>query len=205
MDVTTLAVAKKHAESLALGGATPIPGPPGPPGQGVPTGGTTGQVLTKASNSNFDTKWAAPSGGGESGGISPELQEQLEMMILKTSPHLWEPGVEIDFKDGSFGYGFSYTILPTDFTSPGQTPLTIAHLPSGIQRIVCIEGSIANFNYGGITTTIPIGTNLIMASGLQPMAFDIQLINGAVRLFAGAGSTFLAGVIISANIIYTKV
>ena len=40
MDLITLALAKKHAESLALGGAIPIPGPPGPQGpaglQGVP-------------------------------------------------------------------------------------------------------------------------------------------------------------------------
>lgn len=40
------------------------PGPPGPPGQGVPAGGTTGQVLTKNSNTNFDTSWQTPSVGG---------------------------------------------------------------------------------------------------------------------------------------------
>lgn len=30
----------------------------GPAGQGVPSGGTTGQVLKKASNTNYDTEWA---------------------------------------------------------------------------------------------------------------------------------------------------
>jgi hypothetical protein len=39
------------------------PGPPGPPGSpgapgvGVPTGGTTGQILAKLSNANYDTAW----------------------------------------------------------------------------------------------------------------------------------------------------
>lgn len=33
-------------------------------GVGVPTGGTTGQVLKKASNANYDTVWANGSGGG---------------------------------------------------------------------------------------------------------------------------------------------
>lgn len=33
-------------------------------GQGVPTGGTTGQVLKKASNTDFDTEWADEAGGG---------------------------------------------------------------------------------------------------------------------------------------------
>lgn len=33
-------------------------GPQGDPGEGVPTGGTTGQVLVKASNDDYDTEWA---------------------------------------------------------------------------------------------------------------------------------------------------
>lgn len=32
--------------------------------EGIPTGGTTGQVLEKASNANYDTQWADPTGGG---------------------------------------------------------------------------------------------------------------------------------------------
>jgi hypothetical protein len=36
----------------------------GVPGFGVPTGGTTGQVLEKSSNADYDTEWATPSGGG---------------------------------------------------------------------------------------------------------------------------------------------
>lgn len=36
----------------------------GTPGEGVPIGGTTGQVLTKSSNANFDTSWQTPSAGG---------------------------------------------------------------------------------------------------------------------------------------------
>lgn len=43
---------------------TTITGPQGPqglagtPGEGVPVGGTTGQILTKSSSSNYDTTWA---------------------------------------------------------------------------------------------------------------------------------------------------
>ncbi len=39
-------------------------GPPGPAGQGVPTGGTTGQVLVKNSDTDYDTSWADQTGGG---------------------------------------------------------------------------------------------------------------------------------------------
>jgi hypothetical protein len=43
-------------------------GPAGADGVGVPAGGTTGQVLKKASNTDYDTEWADESGGG--GGAS---------------------------------------------------------------------------------------------------------------------------------------
>ena len=42
-------------------------GQDGAPGVGVPTGGTTGQVLKKASGTDYDTEWANESGGGSGG------------------------------------------------------------------------------------------------------------------------------------------
>lgn len=45
------------------GGGSPGPqGDPGPPGVGVPTGGTTGQVLAKNTATDYDTGWTLPSG-----------------------------------------------------------------------------------------------------------------------------------------------
>ena len=40
------------------------PGQQGPAGPGVATGGTTGQVLAKKSNTNYDTEWINPTSGG---------------------------------------------------------------------------------------------------------------------------------------------
>jgi hypothetical protein len=42
-------------------------GEQGIPGEGVPIGGTTGQVLAKASNTDYDTAWVTGGGGG--GGV----------------------------------------------------------------------------------------------------------------------------------------
>lgn len=44
-------------------GATGAAGAAGAAGQGVPTGGTTGQVLAKTSGTNYATAWTDPSGG----------------------------------------------------------------------------------------------------------------------------------------------
>ena len=43
-----------------------VPGPQGATGQGVPVGGTTGQVLRKVSGTNYDTEWAAAGSGSGS-------------------------------------------------------------------------------------------------------------------------------------------
>ena len=44
-------------------GTNGAPGATGPAGPGVAAGGTTGQVLAKASNTDYDTKWVNQSGG----------------------------------------------------------------------------------------------------------------------------------------------
>lgn len=45
-------------------GPTGPSGPSGPSGEGVPAGGTTGQVLAKASGTDYDTEWVAGGAGG---------------------------------------------------------------------------------------------------------------------------------------------
>ena len=45
-------------------GPTGATGPAGADGVGVPSGGTTGQVLSKASGTDYDTEWTTPEAGG---------------------------------------------------------------------------------------------------------------------------------------------
>ena len=63
IDVT---VTDQNVNASVSGGV----GPAGPAGQGVPVGGTTGQVLAKASGTNYDTTWTTPTGGGGGGGAA---------------------------------------------------------------------------------------------------------------------------------------
>ena len=50
--------------------STQVTGIQGPSGQGVPVGGTTNQVLAKASATNYDTQWVNAGGGGGSGTVT---------------------------------------------------------------------------------------------------------------------------------------
>jgi hypothetical protein len=53
----------------------------GAAGQGVPAGGTTGQLLAKNSNADYDTEWITGSGGGASvwGAITGTLSDQTDL------------------------------------------------------------------------------------------------------------------------------
>ena len=50
----------------SLQGPSGMAGPTGPAGVGVPSGGSSGQVLAKASGSDYDTEWITGGGGGGS-------------------------------------------------------------------------------------------------------------------------------------------
>lgn len=49
----------------------------GADGAGVPAGGTTGQVLAKASNADLDTEWVTPSAGGGGGMVSVRMAQDV--------------------------------------------------------------------------------------------------------------------------------
>lgn len=50
-----------------------IAGPQGVPGQGVPVGGTTGQILAKVSNANYDTQWITDPAANAITGLSGDV------------------------------------------------------------------------------------------------------------------------------------
>ena len=67
---------KGNTGSKGANGASGSMGPMGIPGVGVPAGGTTGQVLAKNSNTNYDTEWVNQSGGGGGGDTEMRLQDE---------------------------------------------------------------------------------------------------------------------------------
>lgn len=55
----------------------------GPPGVGVPAGGTTGQVLAKTSNTDYATGWVAQTGGG--GGAVSSVNTRTGAVVLTSA------------------------------------------------------------------------------------------------------------------------
>lgn len=86
-------------------------GPQGLPGQGVATGGTTGQILKKNSDTDYDTAWEdAPTGGGGGGGTGD---------MLKATYDTNNDGV-VDNSEALEGHNGAY-YLNTDHHTDGTT------------------------------------------------------------------------------------
>lgn len=60
----TYSVVDNFTGATGATGSTGATGAAGANGQGVPVGGTTGQVLTKIDGSDYNTQWSTSSGGG---------------------------------------------------------------------------------------------------------------------------------------------
>ena len=86
-------------------GATGATGPAGADGQGVPTGGTTGQVLTKTDGTNFSTEWVDQSGGASALGDLSDVTSAgatAGQALVSDGAGNWAPG---DVATGGSGGG----------------------------------------------------------------------------------------------------
>lgn len=91
-------------------------------GVGVVAGGTTGQVLTKKSNTNFDTEWTTPSGGGGTtltAGYNVVIDSNNKINVgtntLNTS--VTTIGLNADTKKGNWNTVFGYNALSVSLSS----------------------------------------------------------------------------------------
>jgi hypothetical protein len=82
-------------------GATGATGPQGINGVGVPIGGTTGQVLKKASNTDYDVIWG-PGGSGTSinkvtdiADVNSSVLNNGSLLIYNSSADRWDTSINL--------------------------------------------------------------------------------------------------------------
>lgn len=101
-------------------GATGPQGPQGPTGatgaagangQGVPAGGTAGQVLTKTSGTDYATAWQTPTGGTSS--LLAVTSSQTLSATPTPASATYADGLRVDF----VGYGFGFPSYGTVITA----------------------------------------------------------------------------------------
>ena len=86
------------------GGGTIITSP-------LPVGGTTGQVLTKNSNTNYDVIWQTVSGGGGSGTVTSQIFNTRSAVIATVIPTAVLAITIAGYSTGNDGGGGNYTKL----------------------------------------------------------------------------------------------
>lgn len=99
--VTKSGTAANPAFSLAFSG---LKGTAGSNGQGVPAGGTAGQVLQKVDGTDYNTQWATPSGGGGSKSIyyaTPSLSTKTINMSSGTLNYITHNVGNMTLRSGS--------------------------------------------------------------------------------------------------------
>ena len=105
-------------------------GPQGPAGQGVPAGGTAGQVLAKKSGTDYDTEWTDAGGGG---GTGTPKDANLQVEIGGLPDGSLTEVISVDF--GSFYMISGYAVIEraatlTAITVKGSDGL----VPPGVTR-----------------------------------------------------------------------
>ena len=85
-------------------------------GTGLPAGGTTGQVLTKASNDDSDVEWATPADGGTVNSVALSVPTGLQ---VSGSPITDSGTLAVSYASGYQGYtGPRHRSLPASRLAP---------------------------------------------------------------------------------------
>ena len=160
-------------------GATGSQGPAGAEGAagvGVPVGGTTGQVLTKNSATNYDTGWTTPSGGGSISGVSAVLtatQANSTVTPATLTNH-------------------SFTLAPgKTLTLQGQLIATAAATTTGLAYgVSVVHGAGANGDVqGSIVTYVNISSSATATGLLDGDVFNVAANTTVTKETLGTAST----------------
>jgi hypothetical protein len=150
---------------------------PGPAGVGVPSGGTTGQALVKASNADYDTEWDDVVGGGADDQTAAEVPFTPAGSIAATD--VQAAIVELDTEKAPVSHSHS----GADITSG---TVAEARIDAAIARDSEVSAAIAALS----TVYQPLDSDLTSIAALSTTAFGrglLELANSAA-LLAAAGA-----------------
>lgn len=154
----------------APSGAAIVQGPPGPPGPagdgtgGVAVGGTSGQVLAKASSADFDTYWVTPSTGG--GGSSLPSSYVVSDRYFRSGAE----GTPTGGPGGpTYTPGFLIGNVDTESGAAGATPSLRIQGPTAPDGYVSVdtEGLSSFRSLGSVSRTVSVSPGGVSTSSLD--------------------------------------
>ncbi len=178
-DTETVIVIRESTESVEVS----TPGVPGPPGIGVPTGGTTGQQLAKNSNADYDTEWVSPASNPD----AEDVAFTPAGTIASTDVQAAIEEVASEYVSLVAGLSAVYQVLDSDLTaiaalattSFGRNLLLLADqaaLLSAAGAAAAVH-THAESDVTGLTTDLagkqPLDSDLTAIAGLSPTNDDL--------------------------------
>lgn len=98
-----------------------VAGQKGDPGEGIPAGGTSGQVLTKKSDADYDTEWTTMSGDGGVN-VDAELKEYYTTAKKNIRTAIENKGVSITDTDSLNSYAEKIGQIPSAVNPTSSLP-----------------------------------------------------------------------------------
>lgn len=151
-------------------------GQPGAAGQGVPTGGTAGQVLAKRSGTNFDTEWVNQSGGGGTVQSVNNVTPDQSGNITLTADDIGTDATNISIQDALDGYVHVGTSAPTDPT----TKIWLDTDEPGMSAVSSVNGATGTVvldaeDVGAMSKWELLWTNASPSSGFSAQTISLDL------------------------------
>lgn len=166
IDYETLAAANKYTENTIIGQGA-IKGDKGDPGEGVAAGGTTGQVLVKSSDADYDTEWGDAGTSNILGLIEHKVYTPVEVTKIT--------GGYINRRTGAIGALSNTSYFETPVTSGERYSVTSLHgYNIAVYALYNSNGDfVSAYPTGadvdnvveGVEVTIPEGVTMMRCSG----------------------------------------
>lgn len=140
----TLAITTAGSVALAITVGTA--GPAGPAGSGLAAGGTTGQVLAKNSNTDYDTEWITAAGLGDMIAAN-NLSDLTDASTARTN----------------LGLGTAATTAATAYATAAQgstadTALQKVAAGASVENLGAVESNVLTVAATGATETLDVST-----------------------------------------------
>lgn len=115
----------------------------------IPPGGTTGQVLTKNSDSDHDLKWDDPKGGGDVVNVDAELKEYINVAKPAIASAIINKGGSVEDTDSLSDYATRITAIPNNISAAETLPNQTTLVATGLNDSVGIKLNWTDVNASG--------------------------------------------------------
>ena len=203
-----------HIEITDTGGTDYVDlynGADGAPGQGVPNGGTAGQVLAKVDGTDYNTEWVTPSSGGAThftmnncqaalennkdvhSKVTSEISGMTSDIFNKLVGIVVEGPITLQaMKSGASNYDYTFTLQygSAVFQKSAMIPMYKVGSEYHGSGVFCCKPSIQNSSGTGVLGTVELTFRIYVSNGTYYL--DTQILVGGTNSYTNYTNVLVA-------------